>query len=182
MMEPSADGIVASKAEPSEESHIIAAVSPASRPRFIEETGVRMRWILIASGCLLQVVNTIIPYPFFAVMLVIAVLYNGSIQWLLRHGWVNFRILACGKSGAGIPASRCACSHICAPGSRPRRHASAPAFPAPNRPGQRLIPASSVGKLMGKRFYNIWHKQCVTKSVWRPRVPGYLTEDIHPVA
>jgi ankyrin repeat protein len=34
----------------------------------------------------------------------------------------------------------------------------------------RLRPASSVGKLIDKRFYNIWHKQCVTKYVWRLRI------------
>ncbi len=70
-----------------------AAVSPHSRPRFIENTGVRMRWVLIAAGCVLQCVNTIIPYPFFFAMVAVAVLYNGSVQWALRREGVNFRLL-----------------------------------------------------------------------------------------
>lgn len=76
-----------------ERLRMVAAVSAGSRPRFIEETGVRMRWVLIAAGCVLQVVNVIIPYPFFFVMVAVAVLYNGSVHLLLRREDVNFRVL-----------------------------------------------------------------------------------------
>lgn len=99
------DPLVSSKGPNPDHAPMIAAVSPGSRPRFIEETGVKMRWVLIASGCLLQLVNTIIPYPFFAVMLVIAVVYNGSIHWLLRHDWVNFRLLGIVTSTGDILVS-----------------------------------------------------------------------------
>ncbi|MGC9455149.1 MAG: adenylate/guanylate cyclase domain-containing protein [Phycisphaerae bacterium] len=80
-------------AQPTDPPRMLAAVSPGSRPRFIEETGVRMRWVLIAAGCVLQLVNTIIPYPFFFFMVAVAVLYNGTIHLLLRRESVNFRIL-----------------------------------------------------------------------------------------
>lgn len=68
--------------KPTEEIHL-NNIDPTERTVFIERTGVVMRWILLATGSLIQIVQPVIPNYIFYIILPVCIFYNFSINLLI---------------------------------------------------------------------------------------------------